>query len=100
MSAVEEGLQQLGGRELPALFEADGIVQVGLVLAGIAAFTREFQKIGVINEDEQLVIAMYGMEERRYFALPANLDKYSFVPQLRLALLRDTDKVWGTMPEV
>ena len=100
MFTVKQELQRLGGREIPAPFENDGIVQIRLVVAGIEAITRAVQNTQVISPDEQLMIASYGMNERRYFAVPANLDKYSFVPQLGLALMRETDKVWGTMPEI
>ena len=101
MSLVQLELQRLGGREVTSVFEETNFhVQTGIVLGGLDRIRNLFLSKGEIHKNEQLMIAMYGMNERRYFALPAHLDKYSFVPQLSLALMRDTDKVWGTLPKI
>lgn len=101
MALVEEVLQRLGGQEIESTFdELNPLLPIGMAIIGPNTVRELFRIASKLSDEQQLAIAMYGMDKRRYFVFPAGLDKYSFIPALKQALYRDTGKVWGMDPEI
>jgi len=98
---VQTTLQRLGGRELASVFDEETpLLSVGLTLMSHKGITAVFFQEHALHQEEQLVVALYGMREHRYFASPTACDRWTSIPALQLALLRETGKSWGTIPDL